>query len=133
MFAERIVGAERTGFLPAVVAVLVQLVASALTSGLSSSIAISAIVSIIVGSFVYAFVLGTTFLKGLFIGIVALVITVIVAIVFGGSRSEEHTSELQSLMRISYAVFCLKNKNKSIQLHITYLNVTYIFTTNRHI
>src|SRR3546814_9126843 len=27
-------------------------------------------------------------------------------------RSEEHTSELQSLMRISYAVFCLKNKNK---------------------
>src|SRR3546814_3608685 len=28
-----------------------------------------------------------------------------------GLRSEEHTSELQSLMRISYAVFCLKNKN----------------------
>src|SRR3546814_4116786 len=28
------------------------------------------------------------------------------------SRSEEHTSELQSLMRISYAVFCLKNKTK---------------------
>src|SRR3546814_6534458 len=27
-------------------------------------------------------------------------------------RSEEHTSELQSLMRLSYAVFCLKNKNK---------------------
>src|SRR3546814_4638721 len=27
------------------------------------------------------------------------------------NRSEEHTSELQSLMRISYAVFCLKNKN----------------------
>src|SRR3546814_9646955 len=27
------------------------------------------------------------------------------------TRSEEHTSELQSLMRISYAVFCLKNKN----------------------
>src|SRR3546814_7424878 len=29
---------------------------------------------------------------------------------FGGFRSEEHTSELQSLMRISYAVFCLKKK-----------------------
>src|SRR3546814_8345260 len=28
----------------------------------------------------------------------------------GGTRSEEHTSELQSLMRISYAVFCLKTK-----------------------
>src|SRR3546814_19478120 len=30
---------------------------------------------------------------------------------WAGSRSEEHTSELQSLMRISYAVFCLKKKN----------------------
>src|SRR3546814_9765979 len=30
-------------------------------------------------------------------------------------RSEEHTSELQSLMRISYAVFCLKKKKKSTQ------------------
>src|SRR3546814_6502273 len=30
------------------------------------------------------------------------------------SRSEEHTSELQSLMRISYAVFCLKKKKKNI-------------------
>src|SRR3546814_10035656 len=29
-----------------------------------------------------------------------------------GDRSEEHTSELQSLMRISYAVFCLKKKTK---------------------
>src|SRR3546814_7705559 len=32
-------------------------------------------------------------------------------------RSEEHTSELQSLMRISYAVFCLKKKKRSIQKH----------------
>src|SRR3546814_2496067 len=32
-----------------------------------------------------------------------------------GSRSEEHTSELQSLMRISYAVFCLKTKIKQHQ------------------
>src|SRR3546814_4844428 len=31
------------------------------------------------------------------------------------ARSEEHTSELQSLMRISYAVFCLKKKTKSIK------------------
>src|SRR3546814_10017388 len=38
-------------------------------------------------------------------------------------RSEEHTSELQSLMRISYAVFCLKKKKKKInttQLHNIY-------------
>src|SRR3546814_3567686 len=34
-------------------------------------------------------------------------------------RSEEHTSELQSLMRISYAVFCLKKKNKQQRLHVT--------------
>src|SRR3546814_5474702 len=31
----------------------------------------------------------------------------------GGNRSEEHTSELQSLMRSSYAVFCLKKKNNN--------------------
>src|SRR3546814_2861695 len=36
--------------------------------------------------------------------------------VFG--RSEEHTSELQSLMRISYAVFCLKKKNKEIAVNV---------------
>src|SRR3546814_14491658 len=35
-------------------------------------------------------------------------------------RSEEHTSELQSLMRISYAVFCLKKKNTN-HTHSTYL------------
>src|SRR3546814_5890242 len=34
----------------------------------------------------------------------------------GFARSEEHTSELQSLMRISYAVFCLKKKNNKQQL-----------------
>src|SRR3546814_10044988 len=34
-------------------------------------------------------------------------------------RSEEHTSELQSLMRISYAVFCLKNKKYYLDSHNT--------------
>src|SRR3546814_8503580 len=34
------------------------------------------------------------------------------------SRSEEHTSELQSLMRISYAVFCLKKKNNNTRIPI---------------
>src|SRR3546814_8523803 len=33
-----------------------------------------------------------------------------------GNRSEEHTSELQSLLRISYAAFCLKNKNVHLLL-----------------
>src|SRR3546814_10384400 len=37
------------------------------------------------------------------------------------TRSEEHTSELQSLMRISYAVFCLKKKKYS-HLHTSYRN-----------
>src|SRR3546814_7158887 len=40
----------------------------------------------------------------------------------GGGRSEEHTSELQSLMRISYAVFCLKKKTR--QHRIKYLHTT---------
>src|SRR3546814_9033010 len=44
---------------------------------------------------------------------------------FLGERSEEHTSELQSLMRISYAVFCLKKKNKTTENKIT-------LTINRH-
>src|SRR3546814_2032622 len=60
------------------------------------------------------------------------------------NRSEEHTSELQSLMRISYAVFCLKKKNhhylhrlpshhqtnQQSSLTITFL--TYIYLTIQH-
>src|SRR3546814_1241141 len=42
-------------------------------------------------------------------------------------RSEEHTSELQSLMRISYAVFCLKKKNKHEQC-----TISKIYVANRH-
>src|SRR3546814_2295220 len=37
-------------------------------------------------------------------------------------RSEEHTSELQSLMRISYAVFCLKKKKKRQQQYINHIH-----------
>src|SRR3546814_2432269 len=55
--------------------------------------------------------------------------TVIVALEF--IRSEEHTSELQSLMRISYAVFCLKKKKKTMNnksninfnIQLTYSNL----------
>src|SRR3546814_4033011 len=39
------------------------------------------------------------------------------ASVLAGERSEEHTSELQSLMRISYAVFCLKKKKQKTLIH----------------
>src|SRR3546814_1073069 len=47
-----------------------------------------------------------------------------------GARSEEHTSELQSLMRISYAVFCLKKKRK-ITHYITHVQYTNKLTTSR--
>src|SRR3546814_7401903 len=48
-----------------------------------------------------------------------------------GERSEEHTSELQSLMRISYAVFCLKKKkNKQTQHETTHRSTQW--TTNTH-
>src|SRR3546814_6217737 len=43
------------------------------------------------------------------------------ALMPGTARSEEHTSELQSIMRISYAVFCLKNKNNHIITEPLYL------------
>src|SRR3546814_2296905 len=46
------------------------------------------------------------------------------------ARSEEHTSELQSLMRISYAVFCLKKK--TLNTHIrTPINYTHNITTTQ--
>src|SRR3546814_1162099 len=44
-------------------------------------------------------------------------------------RSEEHTSELQSLMRISYAVFCLKNKTTIRNAHLV---LHQIFTYRSH-
>src|SRR3546814_2546196 len=46
-------------------------------------------------------------------------------------RSEEHTSELQSLMRISYAVFCLKKKNiRNQKTDKLYTIVQYILTVH---
>src|SRR3546814_8798287 len=45
------------------------------------------------------------------------------------ARSEEHTSELQSLMRISYAVFCLKKKNNKNQILNPFQYTTSTTTT----
>src|SRR3546814_5661038 len=45
------------------------------------------------------------------------------------TRSEEHTSELQSLMRISYAVFCLKKKKTTTTTHHNNITIT---DTNYH-
>src|SRR3546814_6030021 len=47
---------------------------------------------------------------------------------FKAIRSEEHTSELQSLMRISYAVFCLKKKKTKIKN--THKHLTHHYTNN---
>src|SRR3546814_2678202 len=47
-------------------------------------------------------------------------------------RSEEHTSELQSLMRIPYAVFCLKKKKKQVETARTDTPPNPFTDTNRH-
>src|SRR3546814_1815109 len=47
------------------------------------------------------------------------------ALAAGGKRSEEHTSELQSLMRHSYAVFCLKKKTQYHHTRLTYISDTH--------
>src|SRR3546814_4814595 len=52
------------------------------------------------------------FLRGQGTVCLTLAVFYAVGLTLAGLRSEEHTSELQSLMRISYAVFCLKKKNK---------------------
>src|SRR3546814_7338313 len=49
-----------------------------------------------------------------------------------GDRSEEHTSELQSLMRISYAVFCLKKKITTQYHSSTHIRKNNAYSTSRH-
>src|SRR3546814_5244923 len=53
--------------------------------------------------------------KGKIAATAAFALSIVLAAIF---RSEEHTSELQSLMRISYAVFCLKKKHKHYKTEI---------------
>src|SRR3546814_1015298 len=48
------------------------------------------------------------------------------------ARSEEHTSELQSLMRISYAVFCLKKKTHIIYVDLSEISVTHQTSITTH-
>src|SRR3546814_6348436 len=59
-----------------------------------------------------------------------------IIIIIGSARSEEHTSELQSLMRSSYAVFCLKKKHvnkEQIQYsHLPDKSQEYIHKINNH-
>src|SRR3546814_7474753 len=62
-------------------------------------------------SIVMVVLLVALMMTGMPLGIVTLIVSVLMAVAFfGPRRSEEHTSELQSLMRISYAVLRLKKK-----------------------
>src|SRR3546814_9931072 len=60
----------------------------------------------VAGNFVGGYLADRALMKGLFLSMGSLVVILAIFVI----RSEEHTSELQSLMRISYAVFCLKKK-----------------------
>src|SRR3546814_3782928 len=53
---------------------------------------------------------------------------VTVTIFSDGERSEEHTSELQSLMRISYAVFCLKKKKYKLHINDRIVLASHVIT-----
>src|SRR3546814_5998561 len=68
--------------------------------------------------------IGWLIAEGLPAPVAAALLWIVKLIVLAGLlyRSEEHTSELQSLMRISYAVFCLKKKTKQIKLHTKHDN-----------
>src|SRR3546814_4162638 len=72
-------------------------------------------------------------LRGRFPVAIMVAIAMAARLALPGNRSEEHTSELQSLMRISYAVFCLKKKKNQKQTSYYTNNYTiskkYIHTT----
>src|SRR3546814_7899595 len=72
--------------------------------------------------------MAVTVIGGLILSTMLTLLIVPASFSLASGRSEEHTSELQSLMRISYAVFCLKKKNKK-----THQNKTSQLTQTKHI
>src|SRR3546814_3515210 len=56
---------------------------------------------------------------------------VIILCLAAGGRSDEHTSELQSLMRIAHAVFCLQKNNKHKPTHLLHRHTTPTYKTQR--
>src|SRR3546814_7498744 len=74
-------------------------------AGMTSGLTVGTIVAgLLAGTIVYAYWLFA----------VAIVVVCLAFVLINRERSEEHTSELQSLMRSSYAVFCLKKKNQRL-------------------
>lgn len=87
MFAARMVGAERTGFGAAFIAVILQIVLSGLVEQFATNQLIAVVIAIIGGSAIYSFTLSTTLLKGLFISIIATIIAVVAIVLLAGSSA----------------------------------------------
>ncbi|WP_374012735.1 hypothetical protein [Pseudoxanthomonas koreensis] len=85
MLAARMVGAERTGFGSALIAVILQMVLSAVVRSIASDQLIVVLVALIVGSGIYSFTLGTTLLKGFLVSIIATVIAVVAIVLLASS------------------------------------------------
>ena len=85
MLAARMVGAERTGFGSALLAVFLQACLSALLQAFSSNPVFSIGVAVVGGSAIYAFSLGTSLLKGFVISVLATIIALVVLVIFAGT------------------------------------------------
>lgn len=83
MIAARIVGARNTGFWHALWALLLQSVVSALLNHIFYNPFLAALISLLVGPAVYAMVLGTTYLRGLAISALFVIIALIVLFILG--------------------------------------------------
>jgi hypothetical protein len=85
MFAARMVGAERTAFGSALLAVILQIVLSGLVEQFAPDQLIAVVIAIIGGSAIYSFTLSTTLLKGFLISIIATAIAVVAIVLLASS------------------------------------------------
>ena len=85
MLAARMMDAERQSFLASLIAVILQFVLMAVIQATLTEGMIAFAVALVVGSAIYAYVLGTSVLKGFAISILATVIALVAALMFGAS------------------------------------------------
>ena len=85
MIAARMVGAERTGFGTALIAVILQAVLSVVVRFAAQDQLLVVVVAIIAGSAIYSFALGTSFLKGFLVSIIATVIGLVLIVLLATS------------------------------------------------